>query len=43
MGQTVHYGEWQLRVRRMEGPRVAEIELVPPETSMNTGDADEPA
>ena len=43
VGQTVQHGGWELRVRRMEGPRVAEIELVPPKTSVGSGDADEPA
>ncbi len=38
VGQTVQHGGWELRVRRMEGPRVAEIELLPPETTSNAGD-----
>jgi len=31
VGQALQHEGWQLRVHRMDGPRVSEIELVPPE------------
>ena len=43
VGQTVTHQGWQLRVRRMEGPRVVEIELVPPETTAKSGDGGDSA
>ena len=38
VGQIVHHDGWKLHVRRMQGPRVAEIELVPPEAPSEADD-----